>query len=132
MIVTILGSSNLPVLINTGDQLIDIVISFGIVLGLAAVGVYLIMLSKRNFQQPVQYETVGTDLEGLRAALKMGSIDKEEYNRAVQALEAKASRQPEEVSGDLEAVLLEESVKAAKNANAKMSDSQQAESESSS
>lgn len=119
MIVTILGSSNLPVLINTGDQLIDIVISCGIVLGLMAVGVYIIMLSKRNFQQPVQYESVGTDLEGLRAALKLGSIDKDEYNRAVQALEAKASHQPEETSGDLEAVFLEESVKAAKNATAK-------------
>jgi len=66
---------------------IHFVIYCGGTLAVLVVGIYLMLLVKNWMQTPVEYHTVGDDLESLREALKLGSIDEDEYRKAVESLQ---------------------------------------------
>lgn len=83
---------NSDVATKGGFDWVQVVIYTGITLAIAVVGVYLVMLVKDWMQSPQEYTTTGDDLESLRQALQLGSIDEEEYRRAVQALKTMNDR----------------------------------------
>jgi len=65
---------------------VQFIITCGIVAGVAAVGVYVVMAIRDWMAAPQDYSTTGDDLEALRAALQRGSIDEAEYRKGVLAL----------------------------------------------
>lgn len=92
---------------------VQLIIICGATLGVAAVGVYLILYVKDWMQTPQEYSTTGDDLESLREALKLGSIDEEEYRRAVNALKTMNERLAPKEVGSLQSDLVEQRLTAA-------------------
>jgi hypothetical protein len=66
---------------------IRLIVYCGAVAALIAAGVYVALAVRDRMAAPQDYETVGDDLDSLRRALQLGSIDEAEYRRAVQALQ---------------------------------------------
>lgn len=92
---------------------VQFIIRTGITLGVIVVGLYLVMAVKDWMQTPQEYSTAGDDLESLREALQLGSIDEEEYRRAVHALKTMNDRlAPKEVA-DLKNEIVDEQISAA-------------------
>ena len=83
---------------------VQFVITCGIVAGIAAVGVYLVLAIRDWMAAPQDYSTTGDDLEALRAALQRGSIDEAEYRKGVLALQSMTeklnSRPPEPLGAE--------------------------------
>lgn len=102
-----------PLLLGEIDW-IRLIVYSGITIGVGVIGVYLIMLVKDWMESPQEYSSTGDDLESLREALKLGSIDEDEYRRAVQAMKTLNERlAPRTASGSLKSELVEERITAA-------------------
>jgi len=63
-----------------------LIVSCGVIAALIAVGIYVTLMVRDWATQRAEFESVGDDLESLRRALELGSIDEEEYHRGVAAL----------------------------------------------
>lgn len=71
---------------------IQFIVTCGLTAALIAVGVYAALAIREWMSNPVDYETVGDDLDSLRRALELGSIDEDEYRRGVQALQSMSEK----------------------------------------
>ena len=72
---------------------VELIVYCGLTAAVLTVGIYLILAVRDWMATPADYDSVGDHLDSLRQALELGSMDPDEYRKAVQALQSQAETQ---------------------------------------
>jgi len=71
---------------------VGLIVYCGLTAAVLTFGIYLILAVRDWMATPADYDSVGDHLDSLRRALDLGSIDPDEYRKAVQALQSQAEK----------------------------------------
>jgi hypothetical protein len=71
---------------------IGLIVYCGLTAAVLTFGIYLILAVRDWMATPADYDAVGDHLDSLRRALELGSMDADEYRKAVQALQSQAEK----------------------------------------
>jgi hypothetical protein len=71
---------------------VGLIVYCGLTAAVLTFGVYLILAVRDWMATPAEYDAVGDHLDSLRRALDLGSMDADEYRKAVQALQSQAEK----------------------------------------
>jgi hypothetical protein len=71
---------------------VELIVYCGLTAAVLTVGIYLILAVRDWMATPADYDSVGDHLDSLRQALELGSMDPDEYRKAVQALQSQAEK----------------------------------------
>lgn len=71
---------------------VGLIVYCGLTAAVLTFGVYLILAVRDWMATPAEYDAVGDHLDSLRRALDLGSMDADEYRKAVQALQSQADK----------------------------------------